>query len=167
MPFWGYARYRVEGAMVDYLRHQPLVHVTPKAFDDFKILRYAHDKFCNQQLREPDDGELAAETGFSVKKIHQIRQMDHQYEEPGPNLPNPEGGQSSTERIYVLMEECMKRLTRDEKKVFIRMHFHNDILVKLAKEMDVSHETIRRLKIKAVKKIKNCMIQKGIEITDG
>jgi len=168
VPFWGYARFRVEGAIVDYLR-RPLVRVMPGEFNDFKKLRNAHEKLCNEkksddgELREPNDEELAAETGFSIERIHQIRQLDHQYEEAGENLQNPK---FSAERIYVLMEECMKQLSEKEKKVFIRMYFHPDILEKLAGEMGVSRETIRRLKNKAVKKIRACLSKKGIEITD-
>lgn len=69
--FWGYAKKRVYGAMLDYLRSLDVLSRANRKL--VKEIDKAIDEYLNEHDEEPSDEELADILGESVEKIHDAR----------------------------------------------------------------------------------------------
>lgn len=69
--FWGYAKKRVYGAMLDYLRSLDILSRSSRKL--IKAIDYAVEGYRAIHDEEPTDEELAAILSESVEKIHEAR----------------------------------------------------------------------------------------------
>lgn len=69
--FWGYAKKRVYGAMLDYLRSLDILSRSSRKL--IKAIDYAVEEYRAIHDEEPTDEELAAILSESVEKIHEAR----------------------------------------------------------------------------------------------
>ncbi|MFA5454754.1 MAG: RNA polymerase sigma factor FliA [Sulfurimonas sp.] len=69
--FWGYAKKRVYGAMLDYLRSLDILSRSSRKL--IKAIDYAVEEYRAIHDEEPTDEELAAILRESVEKIHEAR----------------------------------------------------------------------------------------------
>jgi len=69
--FWGYAKKRVYGAMLDYLRSLDVVSRSSRKL--IKAIDYAVEDYRTIHDSEPSDEELAEILDESVEKIHEAR----------------------------------------------------------------------------------------------
>lgn len=69
--FWGYAKKRVYGAMLDYLRSLDILSRSNRKL--IKAIDYAVEEYRIAHDNEPSDEELADMLGESVEKIHEAR----------------------------------------------------------------------------------------------
>lgn len=69
--FWGYAKKRVYGAMLDYLRSLDVVSRSSRKL--IKAINYAVEEYRVLHDEEPSDEELAVIIGEDVEKIHEAR----------------------------------------------------------------------------------------------
>jgi len=69
--FWGYAKTRVYGSMLDYLRSLDILSRANRKL--VKAINYATDEYCLTHEDAPTDEELSDILGESVEKIHEAR----------------------------------------------------------------------------------------------
>ncbi|MDK9694538.1 MAG: RNA polymerase sigma factor FliA [Sulfurimonas sp.] len=69
--FWGYAKKRVYGAMLDYLRSLDVVSRSSRKL--IKAIDYAVEEYRAINDEEPSDADLAAMLNEDVEKIHEAR----------------------------------------------------------------------------------------------
>ena len=69
--FWGYAKKRVYGAMLDYLRSLDVVSRANRKL--IKAIDYAVEEYIIEHDTEPTDEELAQILDESVEKVHEAR----------------------------------------------------------------------------------------------
>jgi len=69
--FWGYAKKRVYGAMLDYLRSLDILSRASRKL--VKQIDYATEEYRVEHDEEPSDEFLAETLGESVEKIHEAR----------------------------------------------------------------------------------------------
>lgn len=69
--FWGYAKKRVYGAMLDYLRSLDILSRSSRKL--VKAIDYAIEEYRVENDEEPTDEELAELLEESVEKIHEAR----------------------------------------------------------------------------------------------
>ncbi|OIP58075.1 MAG: RNA polymerase sigma factor FliA [Helicobacteraceae bacterium CG2_30_36_10] len=69
--FWGYAKKRVYGAMLDYLRSLDILSRASRKL--IKAINYAVEEFMLINDEEPTDEELSVLLEESVEKIHEAR----------------------------------------------------------------------------------------------
>jgi RNA polymerase sigma factor for flagellar operon FliA len=69
--FWGYAKTRVYGAMLDYLRSLDIVSRANRKL--IKAIDYAVEEYRLTHDDEPSDEELAEILGEDVQKVHEAR----------------------------------------------------------------------------------------------
>ena len=69
--FWGYAKKRVYGAMLDYLRSLDIVSRASRKL--IKAIDYAIEEYRATHDEEPSDEELAVIIGEDIEKIHEAR----------------------------------------------------------------------------------------------
>ena len=75
--FWGYAKKRVYGAMLDYLRSLDVVSRANRKL--IKAIDYAIEEYRVEHDEEPSDEELAEMLDESVEKIHEARVASNIY----------------------------------------------------------------------------------------
>ncbi|MGE0739339.1 RNA polymerase sigma factor FliA [Sulfurimonas sp.] len=69
--FWGYAKKRVYGAMLDYLRSLDVVSRSSRKL--IKAIDYAVEEYRATHDEEPTDAQLAAMLHEDIEKIHEAR----------------------------------------------------------------------------------------------
>ena len=69
--FWGYAKKRVYGAMLDYLRSLDILSRASRKL--VKAIDYAVEEYMLKHNEEPTDEELSDILGESVEKVHDAR----------------------------------------------------------------------------------------------
>jgi len=69
--FWGYAKTRVYGSMLDYLRSLDILSRSNRKL--IKAINYATDEYCLLHEDFPSDEQLAEIIGESIEKIHEAR----------------------------------------------------------------------------------------------
>ncbi len=69
--FWGYAKKRVYGAMLDYLRSLDILSRASRKL--VKAIDYAVEEYMLTHNEEPSDEELSKILGESVEKVHDAR----------------------------------------------------------------------------------------------
>jgi len=69
--FWGYAKKRVYGAMLDYLRSLDILSRASRKL--VKAIDYAVEEYMLKHNEEPTDEELSEILGESVEKVHDAR----------------------------------------------------------------------------------------------
>ena len=69
--FWGYAKTRVYGSMLDYLRSLDILSRANRKM--VKAINYAIDEYCLVNENEPTNEELAIILGENVTKINEAR----------------------------------------------------------------------------------------------
>jgi len=69
--FWGYAKTRVYGAMLDYLRSLDIVSRANRKL--IKAIDYAVEEYRLTHDEEPSDEELAEILGEDIQKVHEAR----------------------------------------------------------------------------------------------
>ncbi|MDD3476825.1 MAG: RNA polymerase sigma factor FliA [Sulfurimonas sp.] len=69
--FWGYAKKRVYGAMLDYLRSLDIVSRSSRKL--IKAIDYAVEEYRVLHDEEPSDEELVTILGEDIEKIHEAR----------------------------------------------------------------------------------------------
>ncbi|HUH42355.1 MAG TPA: RNA polymerase sigma factor FliA [Sulfurimonas sp.] len=69
--FWGYAKKRVYGAMLDYLRSLDIVSRSSRKL--IKAIDYAIEEYRVLHDEEPSNEELAVILGEDIEKIHEAR----------------------------------------------------------------------------------------------
>jgi RNA polymerase sigma factor for flagellar operon FliA len=69
--FWGYAKKRVYGAMLDYLRSLDILSRSSRKL--IKAIDYAVEEYRAINDEEPSDEQLSEMLGESIEKIHEAR----------------------------------------------------------------------------------------------
>ncbi len=69
--FWGYAKKRVYGAMLDYLRSLDVVSRSSRKL--IKAIDYAVEEYRSTHDEEPSDAQLATMLHEDIEKIHEAR----------------------------------------------------------------------------------------------
>jgi RNA polymerase sigma factor for flagellar operon FliA len=75
--FWGYAKKRVYGAMLDYLRSLDILSRANRKL--VKAIDYAVEEYLLTHESEPTDEELAAILEEDIEKVHDARVASHIY----------------------------------------------------------------------------------------
>ncbi len=69
--FWGYAKMRVNGAMLDYLRSLDVISRSSRKL--IKSIDIEITKYLNEHGKEPSDAYLAEALGENIEKIREAK----------------------------------------------------------------------------------------------
>lgn len=157
--FWGYAKTRTYGAMLDYLRsldivsraNRKLIKQIDKAIEEYLLL---HDQ-------EPTDEELAnILPQESIEKIHQARiaseiftvmPLEEQLQEPDccDTLITVE-----REQLIELIEKILSELTQREQTVIQLYYFEELTLKEISGILGITESRISQIHKSVIKRIK-------------
>lgn len=181
--FYTYALWWVRSEIRRYLsKNQKIISFPDIFYNSYLNFKKEYFKMQKQLKRKPTEAELAERLNVPVKKVKVLlsvpdeivsldKSMDNDHNTklstllPDKTLTDPQDIMIgvSTRR---LIQEDVKELTDKEAEVIkMRYGFGEAEAMKLreiAKKLDMSPEGVRRIELKALKKLRNKLMQQGI-----
>ncbi len=157
--FWGYAKQRVYGSMLDYLRSLDTVSRNNRRL--IKAIDAECEKYMDEFDEEPDDKYLAEVLGESEKKIREVRNIS----EASSVLPITEQmvifDKCDTEEQVEkdeLIESIKKVLSnfKEREQLIIQLYYFEELSLKEISEiLGISESRISQIHKKLIRKIRN------------
>lgn len=156
--FWGFAKKRIYGSMLDYLRSLDVVSKANRAL--IKAINSAIDEYFNKYETEPDNEWLAKKLGENIEKISEARNTHSII----TLLPLDEQlqvfNESHTEKIIEqedLLEHIEKILNgfKQRDQLIIQLYYYEELSIKEISEiMQISESRVSQIHKKLLDKIR-------------
>jgi RNA polymerase sigma factor for flagellar operon FliA len=156
--FWGYAKTRVYGAMLDYLRSLDILSRASRKL--VKAIDYAVDEHMLTHDEEPTDEELALKLDESVEKIHEARIASNIY----TVMPlhdqlqvGDEGAALAQVEKDELVEVIKKVLSvyKEREQMIIQLYYFEELTLKeISDILDITESRISQIHKSVIRKIK-------------
>ncbi|MCH9813034.1 MAG: RNA polymerase sigma factor FliA [Epsilonproteobacteria bacterium] len=161
--FWGYAKKRVYGSMLDYLRSLDVVSRNNRRL--IKAIELETSKHLTEHSREPSESFLAEKLGESVAKIREAKAAA----EIANNVPlneqimaNPNESVEEKVEQDQLIEAVKSILTTlsDREQTIIQLYYFEELNLKEISEiLEISESRISQLHKKLMKQIREKLVQ--------
>lgn len=156
--FWGYAKKRVYGAMLDYLRTLDVLSRASRKL--VKAIDYAVEEYLLTHSNEPTDEELAEMLDESIEKIHEARIASSIY----TVMPlhdqlqvGDEGAALAAVEKDELVEVIKKILStyKEREQMVIQLYYFEELTLKEISEiLDITESRISQIHKSVIFKIK-------------
>lgn len=156
--FWGYAKKRVYGAMLDYLRSLDVMsRNSRKIIKDMDVLI---DQYFQDNEKEPDDEYLAQKLGLDVDKIKEARTAHAvSYVLPLDEQIDCFSEDTTIEKLE--KESLMKKVNevletlKDREQLIIQLYYYEELNLKeISDILKISESRISQIHKKLLKKIR-------------
>lgn len=160
--FWGYAKKRVYGSMLDYLRSLDIVSRSNRRL--IKAIDAEISLYMTTNNQEPDDKYLAKKLNETVSKIREARAAS----EVTANIPLNEhlitSGQNIEEMVerdqmIDLIKEILTTLAQREQTIIQLYYFEELNLKEISQILDISESRISQVHKKLIKQIREKLEQ--------
>lgn len=159
--FWGYAKSRVYGAMLDYLRSLDVISRASRKL--IKAIDMEVSKYFNEHEEEPSDEYLSHVLGESVEKIREAKiasdiymlvPIDEQYNLIEPtNIIDKLEKEELIEKIHNVLKTFSKR-----EQLIIQLYFLEELNLSEIKEiLNITESRISQITKEVIKKIRNSL----------
>lgn len=159
--FWGYAKSRVYGAMLDYLRSLDVISRASRKL--IKAIDMEVSKYFNEHEEEPSDEYLSHVLGESVEKIREAKiasdiymlvPIDEQYNLMEPtNIIDKLEKEELIEKIHNVLKSFSKR-----EQLIIQLYFLEELNLSEIKEiLNITESRISQITKEVIKKIRNSL----------
>lgn len=156
--FWGYAKKRVYGAMLDYLRSLDVLSRSSRKL--VKAIDYAVEEYRAIHDEEPSDEELALILNESVEKIHEARIASSIYTvmplhdqlqvgDEGASLANIE-----KEELINVIKTVLSQCNQREQMVIQLYYFEELTLKEISDLLNITESRISQIHKSVIHKIK-------------
>lgn len=159
--FWGYAKIRVNGAMLDYLRNLDVLSRSSRKL--IKAIDAEVTKYLNEHDCEPDDEYLAEVLGEEVEKIKEAKiasdiyalvPIDEQYNAiEGDNV----SVRIEKEELMEIIGNILSTLSQREQMVVQLYYFEELNLSEISQILNITESRISQINKEVVKKIRNSL----------
>ena len=159
--FWGFAKSRVYGAMLDYLRSLDVVSRSNRKL--IKAIDAEVSRYFNEHEEEPSDEYLANVLNESVEKIKEAKiasdvyvlvPIDEQY-----NIMEPTNiiDKLEKEELINKIQKVLKTFPQRE-QLIIQLYFLEELSLSEIKEiLNITESRISHITKEGIKKIRNCL----------
>lgn len=156
--FWGFARKRVNGSMLDYLRSLDVMSRNNRKI--IKSIDNLIDEYYQEYESEPDDEYLAKKLNLDVEKVREVRTahaisytlpLDEQIE-----LYNEDNTLEKIEKDELLekINEILEDL-KERDQLIIQLYYYEELNLKEISEiLQISESRISQIHKKLLKKIR-------------
>ena len=161
--FWGYAKKRVYGSMLDYLRSLDVISRNNRRL--IKAIDAEISKFVDEDMREPDDEYLAEKLGESVEKIKEAKMAS----QINTNVPLNEHimGYKDEDIEKVIEKEQMIEAIKDilstlsdREQMIITLYYYDELNLKEISELlEISESRISQIHKKLVKQLRSKLVE--------
>jgi len=168
VQFSSFARYRVEGEILDFLRKSSVIKLPQKQMKEYKELQDACFELQQRLKREPENEELTAFLKISPDRFEKIRNFGIKFEEFSEDKTDDAANgldEHDSKLLWENFDECLNRLDK-KLRIILEKRLANVNLKKTAAWLKVSHETVRRREISAKAVVKKCLESKGWSVED-
>ncbi len=159
--FWGYAKKRVYGAMLDYLRSLDVLSRASRKL--VKAIDYAVEEYRLTHEDEPTDEQLAQMLDESVEKIHEARIASSIYTvmplhdqlqvgDEGAALANIE-----REELINVIKEILSGYKEREQMVIQLYYFEELTLKEISDVLNITESRISQIHKSVIQKIKESL----------
>ncbi|MCX6076614.1 MAG: RNA polymerase sigma factor FliA [Campylobacterales bacterium] len=156
--FWGYAKKRVYGAMLDYLRSLDILSRASRKL--VKAIDYAVEEYRLTHEDEPTDEELSVMLGESIEKIHEARIASSIYTvmplhdqlhvgDEGASLSNIE-----RDELIIVIKEILSGYKEREQLVIQLYYFEELTLKEISDVLNITESRISQIHKSVIQKIK-------------
>jgi RNA polymerase sigma factor FliA len=156
--FWGYAKKRVYGSMLDYLRSLDILSRASRKL--VKSINYAIEEYRATHDEEPSDEELSELLGESLEKIHDARIASSIY----TVMPlseqlqvGDEGAALASIEREQLIEVISKVLStyKEREQIVIQLYYFEELTLKeISEVLDITESRISQIHKSVIQKIK-------------
>ncbi len=157
--FWGYAKMRVYGSMLDYLRELDIVSRSSRKL--IKSIDREVSKYFNEHEEEPTDEYLAEILGEDVKKIKEARiasdiysviPIDEQY---NAIIADNVVENVQQDELVSLIKDILSSLTKREQTIIQLYYFEELSLGEISEILNITSSRISQIHKEVIKKIRN------------
>lgn len=157
--FWGYAKMRVYGSMLDYLRELDIVSRSSRKL--IKSIDREVSKYFNEHEEEPSDEYLAEVLGEDVKKIKEARiasdiysviPIDEQY---NAVIADNVVENVQKDELVSLIKDILSSLTKREQTIIQLYYFEELSLGEISEILNITSSRISQIHKEVIKKIRN------------
>ena len=159
--FWGYAKSRVYGAMLDYLRSLDVISRANRKL--IKAIDIEVSRYFNEHEEEPSDEYLSSVLGESVEKIREAKiaadiymlvPIDEQYNIMEPtNIIDRLEKEELVEKIHSVLKTFSQR-----EQLIIQLYFLEELnLSEIKGILGITESRISQITKEVIKKIRNSL----------
>jgi RNA polymerase sigma factor for flagellar operon FliA len=156
--FWGYAKKRVYGAMLDYLRSLDIVSRASRKL--IKAIDYAIEEYMLLNEGEPTDEELSNILNESIEKIHDARIASSIY----TVMPLHEQlhiGDEGAALVKIEKDELIEVIKKvllgykEREQLIIQLYYFEELTLKeISEVLDITESRISQIHKSVIQKIK-------------
>lgn len=164
--FWGYAKPRVQGTMMDYLRSlDPLSRSTRTLV---KRIDKVIAEYYNTHEEEPDNAYLAEVLGESEEKIKEARIAGEIYgvmpldDQLNSNFENTQECIEKEELIAVITE-VLQHSTQNEQLVIQLYYFEELSFKEISEVLEVSESRVSQIHRAVIRKVREYLEKRGLD----
>jgi len=156
--FWGYAKKRVYGAMLDYLRSLDVLSRASRQL--VKQIEKATEEYMAEHDEEPSDEELAEMLGESVEKIHDARVASSIYTVMPIDDHLQMGDEGATlkkieqDELVEVIKKVLGTLKEREQLIIQLYYFEELTLKEISEILGITESRISQIHKSVIKKIK-------------
>lgn len=179
IPFQIYASSRIRGAMLDQIRHQPLIHTSQELAQKIKKLKKARESL-SRKGQQADDQIVADNLGWTPEEVRSIskhsvhvvpvmesveKKNDGSREYWGEIIADKSPSAENMVLINELaacVQECLENLPSDEYRLVLLGRVVEELnLRELADVLNCSNQTVANRQEKAQELMKICLEKNG------
>ena len=161
--FWGYAKKRVYGSMLDYLRSLDVISRNNRRL--IKAIDTEISKFVDEDMREPDDEYLAKKLNEPIEKIRDAKLAS----QINTNVPlnehimgyrdEPIEKTIETEQMIEAIKDILSTLS-DREQMIITLYYYDELNLKeISSLLEISESRISQIHKKLVKQLRSKLIE--------
>ena len=156
--FWGYAKKRVYGAMLDYLRSLDVLSRANRKL--VKAIDYAVEEYLLTNMSEPSDEELAEMLGESVEKIHEARVASSIYTVMPLNDKLQMGDEGAAlaqiekDQLIEVIQKVLSSFKQREQMVIQLYYFEELTLKEISEVLEITESRISQIHKSVILKIR-------------
>ncbi len=165
--FWGYAKSRIYGAMLDYLRNLDCMSRHIRTLS--KSIDKEIAKYYNEHQEEPDNAYLSEVLGEDIEKIKEARNASEIYgilpldEELSISQEDKTYNKIERQELVEIIQSILESSPQNEQLV-IQLYYYEELNFKEISEiLEISESRISQIHRAVIRKIKAYLEERGID----
>lgn len=156
--FWGFAKTRVQGAMLDYLRSLDVVSRGNRKLIKQIDVEISH--YMNEHSSEPSDEYLAEVLGEDIKKIREAKIASDIYvlmpieDQLSALHEEATEGRIEQEELVEIISEILESLSEREQLIIQLYYFEELNLKEISEVLEITESRISQIHKEVIKKIR-------------
>lgn len=165
--FWGYAKSRVHGAMLDYLRGLDCMSRYSRTLT--KNIDREISKYYNEHQEEPDNAYLSQVLNEDIEKIKDARNASEIYgilpldEELSASQDDKTYNKVEKEELIEIIQKILETSPQNEQLV-IQLYYYEELNFKeIGEILEITESRVSQIHKAVIRKIKKYLEERGVD----